>query len=110
MFTNKFYVKVGENVHNIIITNDIYPVDSTFDINNTLDSEPITVNEIIRLASDIEIGLWVPQWLSYCPFPAPTKCPPVFAYIKPFLSAPCALKERFHIHGSDVRQLLWRHT
>ena len=55
MFTNKFYVKVGENVHNILITNYIYPVNSMFDINNTLDSEPITVNEIIRLASDIEI-------------------------------------------------------
>ena len=54
-YINKFYVKVGENVHNATVFHDSYPVDSILQCDNTLDFEPFTINEIIRLSADIEI-------------------------------------------------------
>ena len=55
-FINNFYVNVGKLVHNPNVPQDLYPIDLLPIIDNTLEFDPITIDEVVRLSVDIEIG------------------------------------------------------
>ena len=55
-FITNFYVNVGKLVHNANVPQDLYPIDSLPIIDKTLEFDPITMDEVIRLSVDIKIN------------------------------------------------------
>ena len=54
-FINEFYVRVGEAVHNSDVNNDFYPLDQIDNPDEILGIDPFTIDEVIRLSSEIEV-------------------------------------------------------
>ena len=54
-FINEFYVRVGEAVHNGDVINDFYPLDQIDMPEEFLEFDPFTIDEVIRLSSEIEV-------------------------------------------------------
>ena len=54
-YINKFYVSVGKQEHQKVGTPDLYPINLIPPVENVLNFDPFTTNEIIKLATDIEI-------------------------------------------------------
>ena len=54
-YINSFYVNVGKKVHNADLASDYYPVNLIPAAENILEFDPFTIDEIIRLATEIEI-------------------------------------------------------
>ena len=54
-FINEFYVRVGEAVHNSDVNNDFYPLDQIDKPDEILGIDPFTIDEVIRLSSEIDV-------------------------------------------------------
>ena len=54
-YINNFYIDVGAKVHHSNVILDSYPVDSIPHNGNVLEFDPFTIDEIIKLATNIEI-------------------------------------------------------
>ena len=54
-YINEFYVRVGESVHNSTVNTEFYPLIQIVKPDATLDFDPFTIDEVIKLSSEIEI-------------------------------------------------------
>ena len=55
IYINDFYVNIGKTVNNAVMVNDVYPVDNIPSDDNKLEFDPFTIDEVIRLATEIEL-------------------------------------------------------
>ena len=54
-YINEFYVRVGETVHDMMVADDLYPLNEIEMPEDILGFDPFTIDEVIRLSSEIEI-------------------------------------------------------